>query len=261
MQPCAQKIDTTATQTLSLSAKFSAASTENTITLDQMYVELIAPPTSQPTTVTSTLVNDGFVTNNGLQDFNGHIPGQYSASGLGQAWVIQSGAGAYMQCQGNPGPHAFQVLADRNSGGQDVHTTNTPSQDGSFSVGVMFPTGGNNDTGVGSDMGLVVRFVDINNFTIATLNRYGLFSIYEQSGGVFTSRASVSGLTVNLDQIYTIRASVYGKYMTATIDNANAISYSSLAVGLTSRIHGLRFAGINTNSRIYFTPNYTMTFP
>ena len=72
------------------------------------------------------------------------------------------------------------------------------------------------------------------------------FYILEKaSGDSYTTRATTS-VTINKDQVYLMTITLSGATITATLDGANEISYSSATTNQTSTIHGVKPSSYGT---------------
>jgi hypothetical protein len=96
--------------------------------------------------------------------------------------------------------------------------------------------GGN--VGNGDQFGLVGRLTDANNYWLLMLDGNGNWVIYEKSGGSFTSRASTT-LTVS-SGTFTLQGVYSGATITATVNGAHSINYSSATSNQTATKFGLR---------------------
>lgn len=101
------------------------------------------------------------------------------------------------------------------------------------------------DTNVGSDTfarstGIVARYSDTSNYWAITINDVGnKFYIYELNAGSSTARASAA-VDIGTGTQYAMVATLSGQTITATLDGANQIQYTSAALNETATVHGMK---------------------
>jgi hypothetical protein len=87
------------------------------------------------------------------------------------------------------------------------------------------------------DAGVFCRYTDNNNYWKISLNDgANVFRIWENNSGVKTVRATKS---VTISGEHTIRVTLNGQTITATLDGGDEISYSSASLNETATRHGI----------------------
>ena len=102
----------------------------------------------------------------------------------------------------------------------------------------------------GGASGPVVRYVDDNNLFVVVLSNFTNFSLYERVSGTYTLRADSSFPFGS--GYYTIKMTISGSTISATVNGGNLISYGSATAGQTSTVGGVRaFDGANIGSQLF----------
>jgi hypothetical protein len=134
-----------------------------------------------------------------------------------------------------------------------IATVDAGQADVTVSVDVVMVDTNNTDSGV------VCRYVDNNNFWIATLSLTGqTFSIYQRLAGAFVLRAQVAKV-VTPGTTYNVSMQVAANVLTATVDGGSTINFTSSDFS-SSTVHGIRTANdlsVSTNT----FDNFKITHP
>jgi hypothetical protein len=96
----------------------------------------------------------------------------------------------------------------------------------------------NTKTGSTYDDGIVARYADASHLWQISISKSGnAFRIVETDTTVTTRASAVISITATY---YTIKATLAGQSITATLDGANPLSYASAALNQTVTVHGIR---------------------
>lgn len=92
--------------------------------------------------------------------------------------------------------------------------------------------------GLAAVAGIIVRFSSASSYTFVTIEDFfDRFRVYEWNGSTLTSRASTN-VTIDIGTEYTMTITLSGTSITATLDGANSINYTS-SLNVSSTIHGI----------------------
>lgn len=191
----------------------------------------------------TTLVSDTFTDTDGTS-LATHTIAPINVPGT--AWTLNNFGFAINSNMANP-------TGGYNLAPNAIATVDAGQADVTVTVQVVFNH--NNVT----DSGIVCRYVDNNNFWIATLNiSNGTFSIYERLAGSFVLRVQAS-LTVTIGTTYTIQMIASGSSLSATVNGGSGLAWSSTDFQTATR-HGIRTAD-NSSSTANTFDNFTITHP
>lgn len=243
--PTAQNFDTTVAETVSASVAFGTASASDAITLTQMTVEVLTPPSV-------LTIFDSFTDTNGTA-LASHTP---DLDTPGSAWKDQSSAGLSAVIN-NPG-NSVEFNYGGNPGGFLVEI-DSGAKDATVQLTMYFPSASGNTT---SDMDVVFRYQDSGNYIIVVLGPgAGGLKIYQQVSGSFTQLAATA-FTVTLDVNWTLVATIIGNKVTGTVlQNGKTVSYTGVTVNPTGTKHGIRYASTSTADIGYAISPFLITVP
>ena len=169
----------------------------------------------------SVLLQDTFIDTNGT-NLSTHT------MTVGPGWTLNSGSWDIQSNQANttgvePANPAWVATAD--SGYSDT----------TASLQAQLITPGFNS------IGLIFRFQNNSNFWSALITQANKFRIYETNATVFTVRAEAD-VTIDPEIMYTIQVVTVGTSITATMDGANSINFTSSFLQTQTKM-GMRGGG------------------
>jgi hypothetical protein len=157
----------------------------------------------------------------------------------------------------NPATGAFRISSNRaqSAGTQQLAHANCTQSNFTAQVVANFQASGSND------IGLIVRYVDDNNYWGAVLDiGGGTLQLYELNSGSFTLRAS-SNPSLSGSTDYTVKAVCQGNTITATVNGGNQAAYALASDFNNATQVGIESGLIDNNGNAETFDNFQVTNP
>ena len=167
----------------------------------------------------TTLLSDTFTDTNGVS-LDAHM------MDVGAGWTLVAAAVVEVQSNRAEVQNSNEGIAHADAGQADVTMTATIN------------------LGTSGTTGLSARLLNQQNYWLIGISTSNAFSIFERSGGTYTSRAS-SAPSISAGVDYAMSAVTLGSTISATLDGGNDINYASASFLQAETDFGLSLRSIN----------------